>query len=97
MRTASRCIPLPPGAVTGIGSLPFHNPPAAVRFVAQTCPQVPFWPELPQRSPTARSVEQTFGAFADLVQPRQADYGYEAALGKLAVLLERLEQYPARR
>ena len=37
-----------------------------------------------------------FGAFADLVQPRQADYGYEVRPGKLAALLERLEQYPER-
>ena len=61
---------LPPGAVTGIGSLPFHDPHTAVRCVAQTCPRIPFWPELPRRSPHARSVEQTFGAFADLVRPR---------------------------
>jgi 5-methyltetrahydropteroyltriglutamate--homocysteine methyltransferase len=59
MLTTSRHTVLPPGAVTGIGSLPFYDPHAAVRFVAQTCPQVPFWPELPQRSPEARSVEQT--------------------------------------
>ena len=86
---------LPPGAVTGIGSLPFHDPHTAVRCVAQTCPRIPFWPELPRRSPHARSVEQTFGAFADLVRPRSTGAGYEVMPGQLAVLLERLEQAPA--
>ena len=51
-----------------------------------------FWPELPRRSPHARSVEQTFGAFADLVRPRSTGAGYEVMPGQLAVLLERLEQ-----
>jgi hypothetical protein len=87
---------LPPGAVTGIGSLPFRDPHTAVQCVAQTCPLIPFWPELPQRSPHARSVEQTFGAFADLVRPRSTGSGYEVIPGRLAVLLERLEQAPAR-
>jgi len=87
---------LPPGAVTGIGSLPFRHPHAAVRCIAQTCPLVPFWPELPRRSPDARIVEQTLGAFVDLVRPRRTGSGYEVMPGRLAVLLERLEQAPAR-
>jgi hypothetical protein len=82
--------------VTGIGSLPFRDPHTAVQCVAQICPHLPFWPELPQRSPQARSVEQTFGAFADLVRPCRIGSGYEVVPGKLAVLLERLEQAPAR-
>jgi hypothetical protein len=86
---------LPPGAVTGIGSLPFRDPHTAVQWVAHTCPLLPFWPELPQHSPHARSVEQTFGAFADLVRPRHTGAGYEVMPGQLAVLLERLEQAPA--
>ena len=85
---------LPPGAVTGIGSLPFHNPHAAVQCVAQLCPLIPFWPELPQHSPGARCVEQTFSAFADLVRPRVTGSGYEVRPDQLAVLLERLEQAP---
>ena len=88
-------IVLPPGAVTGIGSLPFYEPHAAIRFVAQSCSSIPFWPELPQCSPEARSVEQTFGAFADLVRPRLDSYGYEVVPGQLPALLERLEQSPA--
>jgi hypothetical protein len=87
---------LPPGAVTGIGSLPFRDPHTAVQCVAQTCPLLPFWPELPRRSPHARSVEQTFGACADLVRPWRTGSGYEVIPGRLAALLERLEQAPAR-
>ena len=87
---------LPHGAVTGIGSLPFHDPHTAVQCVAQTCPRIPFWPELPQRSPHARSIEQTFGAFSDLVRPWRTGSGYEVVPGRLAGLLERLEQAPAR-
>jgi hypothetical protein len=61
---------IPPGAVTGIGSLPIDDPHVAVQFVEQVCPLMPFWPELPRRSPEARSVEQTLGFFADLLRPR---------------------------
>lgn len=88
-------VPLPPGVVTGIGSLPFRHPHAAVQCVAQTCPLVPFWPELPRRSPEACSVEQTFSAFADLVRPRRTGSGYEVVPGRLAALLQRLEQAQA--
>lgn len=86
---------LPPGAVTGIGSLPFRDPQAAVRFVAQMCPEVPFWPELPQRSPDEQSVEQIAGAFADLLRPRTAGYGYDIVPGQTEALLDRLEQQSA--
>ena len=55
----------------------------------------PFWPELPRHSPHARSVEQTIGAFMDLVRPCRTGSGYEVVPGQLAALLERLEQAPA--
>jgi hypothetical protein len=87
---------LPPGAVTGIGSLPLYDPHVAVQCVEQVCPLIPFWPELPRCSPETRSVEQTFGAFADLLRPRLDSYGYEVVPGQLATLLERLQQSPAR-
>jgi hypothetical protein len=95
MTMQDNSILLPPGAVTGIGSLPFRDPHIAVQFVEQACPLVPFWPELPQRSPDARSVEQTLSAFADLVRPRCNGSGYEVLPSRLATLLERLEQAPA--
>ena len=89
-------IPIPPGAVTGIGSLPMDDPHVAVQFVEHECPLIPFWPELPRRSPEARSVEQTFGPFADLLRPRLDSYGYEVVPRQLGALLERLEQAPTR-
>jgi transposase-like protein len=85
---------LPPGAATGIGSLPFRDPHTAVQCVAQTCPRLPFWPELPPRAPDARSVAQTFSACADLVHPCRTGSGYEVVPGRRAVLVERLEQGP---
>jgi hypothetical protein len=81
--------------VTGIGSLPFRDPETAVQCVAQLCPAIPFWPELPQRSAEAGMVAQTCTAFADLVRPRRTGAGYEVMPGGLAGLLERLEQVPA--
>jgi len=37
------------GAATGIGSLPFLDPGPAVDLVFQSCPEIPFWPQLPKR------------------------------------------------
>lgn len=42
---------LPAAGVTGIGSLPHTDPVAAIAFVARQSPQIPFWPQLPQRGP----------------------------------------------
>jgi len=36
---------LPQGQVTGIGSLPHHDPEDAVRFIAEHSPTIPFWPD----------------------------------------------------
>lgn len=41
---------LPPGAVTGVGSLPGSDPAAALEWVARWAPELPFWPQLPARS-----------------------------------------------
>jgi hypothetical protein len=37
-------------ATTGIGSLPHKNPDQALDYVIKTCPEIPYWPQLPQRS-----------------------------------------------
>lgn len=37
--------------MTGIGSLPHTRPADAVRDVLASCPELPFWPQLPRRSP----------------------------------------------
>jgi hypothetical protein len=72
--------------------VPFHDPHGAVQFVAQTSLQVLLWPELPQPSSDARSVNWVCGAFVELVRPCSAGYGYEVGPGWMAALLERLEQ-----
>lgn len=61
---------LPQGRVTGIGSLPHHDPEEAVRFVAQACPEIPFWPQLPQRSPREGMIAQMLSPVWDLLDVR---------------------------
>jgi hypothetical protein len=39
------------GLATGIGSLPFENPQEALEAVLASCPEAPFWPQLPRRDP----------------------------------------------
>lgn len=70
--------PLPPGVVTGIGSLPFHDPQQALALIAEQCPELPFWPQLPQRSPNERIIEQALAPFEDRLQPREQGSGYVA-------------------
>lgn len=36
---------------TGVGSLPHLHPKQAIRLIAQTLPQTPFWPQLPKYNP----------------------------------------------
>lgn len=36
--------------MTGVGSLPFHDPAEALALVRRSCPALPFWPQLPRRS-----------------------------------------------
>lgn len=37
-------------ACTGIGSLPHESPEEALDLIRRTCPEVPYWPQLPRRS-----------------------------------------------
>jgi hypothetical protein len=80
----------PAGAVTGIGSLPLTSVSAAIDSVAQYCPQVPFWPQLPQRSKSESAIAQGFGCLADLIEPRSEGYGYQVKAGQIDLVLERL-------
>lgn len=59
---------LPAAGVTGIGSLPHTDPVAAVAFVARHSPQIPFWPQLPQRGPQEYMLLQLLTPFRDLLQ-----------------------------
>jgi hypothetical protein len=59
---------LPQGQVTGIGSLPHHNPEDAVRFVAENSPMIPFWPQLPQRSDDEMMLPQMLTPLQKIMQ-----------------------------
>ncbi|MBV9229229.1 MAG: hypothetical protein JOZ18_07940, partial [Chloroflexi bacterium] len=79
---------LPQGAVTGIGSLPLTNAQTAVTFVAQMCPEVPFWPQLPRRSVDEQMIEQALGAKREFFVRRKGTYGYQVKPGLLRTCLE---------
>lgn len=74
---------LPMGAVTGIGSLPFINAREAVQFVAQNCPDIPFWPQLPRRSPREQMIEQPLERILQQLLPNDRQYGYLIEEGHL--------------
>ncbi len=80
----------PAGAVTGIGSLPLKSASAAVDAVDQYCPEVPFWPQLPQRSEAEGAIGQGLDCVWDLIEPRGEGYGYEVKAGQIDRVLERL-------
>jgi hypothetical protein len=37
--------------ITGIGSFPFTDVDKAIDLIFDTCPEIPFWPQLPKRAP----------------------------------------------
>ncbi|HXW93662.1 MAG TPA: hypothetical protein VEK33_24140 [Terriglobales bacterium] len=80
------------GAVTGIGSLPFTSSTSAVRSVAEFSPEIPFWPQLPQRSERESIVGQGLGIVEHLIQPRNGGYGYQVREGQLDSVLEILHR-----
>ena len=47
--------------ITGIGSLPFTDIDEAIDLIFPTCKEIPFWPQLPKRSP----VENMYSTFLD--------------------------------
>ena len=56
---------LPPGCVTGVGSLPFVDADEAVEFVAEFSPELPFWPQLPMRAAGEGVIAQGMGALIE--------------------------------
>jgi hypothetical protein len=80
------------GAVTGIGSLPHTSTEEAVRSVARLSPEVPFWPQLPQRSERESIVGQGLGIVENLIERRNDGYGYKVKDGRLDLMLEILYQ-----
>jgi hypothetical protein len=83
---------IPAGAVTGIGSLPHASTAEAIQFVAELSPEIPFWPQLPQRSKQELAVSQGLGILADLIEPRAESYGYQVKAGRLDAVLATLHR-----
>jgi len=78
-------------AVSGVGSLPFRDADAAVRFVAEHAPEVPFWPQLRRMSPREAMLPQTFGPhFRHLVAVRD-EHSYAIPPERLERVLAALE------
>lgn len=85
------CRALGDGAVTGVGSLPHTDAAGAVRLVAEVAPEIPFWPQLPQRAVEERMIEQVLMPFSNLLLPHGGSYGYQIAhTDGYAELLHRL-------
>jgi hypothetical protein len=73
-----------------MGSLPLVSASSAVDAVARYSPEVPFWPQLPQRSDSESAVAQGLGCLVDLIEPRPEGYGYQVKTGQIDLVLERL-------
>ncbi|NTU60571.1 MAG: hypothetical protein HGA98_05890 [Deltaproteobacteria bacterium] len=56
----------PRGLPTGIGSVPLADPEAAVAFVLSRLPEIPFWPQLPRRTPLEGMTLQYVSGFPGL-------------------------------
>lgn len=48
----------PNGQATGIGSMPFHDPADALNMIKKYLPEIPHWPQLPQRGSQEHLVNQ---------------------------------------
>jgi hypothetical protein len=83
---------LPMGTTTGVGSLPHRNPWAALQLVAQMCPEVPFWPQLPRLSIHEHMTEQALGAHRAYFVPRKTGYGYRLMPGQMQTYLDELSK-----
>jgi len=53
--------------VTGIGSLPFEDEPAAFDFVRRHCPALPFVPQLPRRGRLYEMLYEPFQGFPEVI------------------------------
>jgi hypothetical protein len=80
--------------VTGIGSLPHVNPEEAIAFIAQHCPDAPFWPQLTQRAPEEYMLLQMLTPMLDLVN-QQSPARIFIKPGRLSAFRSRLRQAEA--
>jgi hypothetical protein len=83
---------VPSGAVTGIGSLPLTSAEAAIRSVAESSPEVPFWPQLPCLSRREAAIGQGLGILGDLIEARNEGYGYQVKEGRIDSVLDILHR-----
>lgn len=72
---------LPPGCVTGVGSLPFLDADEAVEFVAEQCPELPFWPQLPRRNAGEGVIGQGMGRLIEHLEPARRPYCWAVRRG----------------
>jgi len=56
---------LPEGLATGIGSLPYSDPEEALELIFNDFPDIPHWPQLPQRSKQEHFVHQFLQPLVD--------------------------------
>jgi methionine synthase II (cobalamin-independent) len=91
MATLPACLA---GTVTGIGSLPFTSASQGIAAVAEHCPEVPFWPQLPRVSDDEGIIGQALGVLAGLLEPRSAGYGYDVKPGRIDAVIEALHNSP---
>lgn len=78
------------GSVTGIGSLPFTSACEAVRAMAENCPDLPFWPQLPRLSEQESVIGQGLGILGGLIEHRRGGYGYRVRDGCIDAVVEAL-------
>ncbi|NTV46999.1 MAG: hypothetical protein HGB11_10880, partial [Chlorobiales bacterium] len=88
----------PNAAVTGIGSLPMTDPMEAVQFIETTCPEIPFWPQLPQRAASETMVAQVLGPLKPFLKPADSAsrFGYDVRDGMLSDFTQALDHVGAR-
>jgi hypothetical protein len=86
---------LPPGCVTGVGSLPFIDAEEAVEFVAEHCPELPFWPQLPVRCAGEGVIGQGLGRLIELLEPAERPYCWRVRSGVQSELEAGLERSDA--
>ena len=56
---------IPNAAPTGLGSMPFTTPEAALDQIDTYFPEIPYWPQLPQRSRKEGLIHQVCGVLLD--------------------------------
>jgi hypothetical protein len=83
---------IPAGAVTGIGSLPHTSAASAIQAVAELSPEIPFWPQLPQRAKQELAIIQGLGLLSGLIEPRAEGYGFQVKAGRIDSALATLHR-----